>query len=89
MCATIGPGAGWDPGLCDWVIFTMSPLAKGPATKLLAESAFNLPPLPPPEVLNSLGATRWSHWGLREPTRLDYPVHTQIEQMQRQVLARC
>lgn len=57
------------------------------AMKLLAEAAFNLPPLPPPDVLNSLAATRWSHWGLREPTRLDYPVHAQIAQMQNRILS--
>jgi hypothetical protein len=57
------------------------------AMKLLAENAFSLPPLPPPDVLNSLAATRWSHWGMREPRRLDYPVHAQIEQMQGNILA--
>ena len=57
------------------------------AMKLLNESAFNLPPLPPPEVLNSLAATRWNHWGLREPRRLDYPVHSQIELMQGNILS--
>jgi hypothetical protein len=54
---------------------------------LLNESAFNVPPLPPPEVLNSLAATRWNHWGLREPRRLDYPVHSQIELMQSNILS--
>jgi hypothetical protein len=57
------------------------------AMKLLTESAFNLPPLPPPEVLNSLASTRWSHWGLREARRLDYPVHGQIELMQSNILS--
>jgi hypothetical protein len=57
------------------------------AMKLLSESAFNLPALPPPDVLNALAATRWSHWGMREPRRLDYPVHAQIEQMQANVLS--
>ncbi len=57
------------------------------AMKLLAEQAFNLPPLPPPEVLNSLASTHWSHWGMREPRRLDYPVHSQIEMMQANVLS--
>ena len=56
------------------------------AMALLNESAFNVPPLPPPEVLNSLASTRWSHWGLREPRRLDYPVHGQIELMQGNIL---
>ena len=57
------------------------------AMKLLAEAAFNLPPLPPPDVLNSLAATRWSHWGLREPSRLDYPVHSQMELLQSRILS--
>lgn len=57
------------------------------AMKLLAEGAFNLPALPPPEVLNALAATRWSHWGMREPSRLDYPVHGQIELMQSRILS--
>ncbi|MGE5195134.1 MAG: zinc-dependent metalloprotease, partial [Deltaproteobacteria bacterium] len=57
------------------------------AMKLLAESAFNLPPLPPPDVLNALASTRWSHWGMREPRRLDYPVHAQIELMQGNILS--
>jgi hypothetical protein len=57
------------------------------AMKLLSESAFNLPPLPPPDVLNALAASRWSHWGMREPRRLDYPVHAQIEQMQANILS--
>lgn len=56
------------------------------AMKLLSEAAFNLPPLPPPDVLNSLASTRWSHWGMREPRRLDYPVHSQIEQFQAMIL---
>jgi hypothetical protein len=57
------------------------------AMKLITEAAFNLPPLPPPEVLNSLASTRWSHWGMREPRRLDYPVHGQIEQWQSAILS--
>jgi Met-zincin/Domain of unknown function (DUF5117) len=57
------------------------------AMKLLVDSAFNTPALPPPEVLNALAATRWSHWGLREPRRLDYPVHGQIELFQSNILS--
>jgi hypothetical protein len=57
------------------------------AMKLLNEAAFQLPALPPPDVLNSLASTRWSHWGLREPRRLDYPVHGQIELMQGNILS--
>ncbi len=57
------------------------------AMKLLADSAFNIPTLPPPEVLNSLASTRWSHWGMREPRRLDYPVHGQVELFQSMILS--
>ncbi|MSR60418.1 MAG: DUF5117 domain-containing protein [Planctomycetaceae bacterium] len=57
------------------------------AMKLIVDSAFNLPPLPPPEVMNSLASTRWSHWGLREPSRLDYPIHDTIGRMQGRILS--
>ncbi|HEY3966497.1 MAG TPA: zinc-dependent metalloprotease [Planctomycetaceae bacterium] len=57
------------------------------AMKLINDSAFHLPALPPPDVLNSLASTRWSHWGLREPRRLDYPVHGQIDLMQGNILS--
>jgi len=55
------------------------------AMKLLNESAFKLPDLPV-DVMNFLAVTRWSHWGLREPNRLDYPIHDQIGMMQGRVL---
>ncbi|MBI3863208.1 MAG: zinc-dependent metalloprotease [Planctomycetia bacterium] len=57
------------------------------AMKLINESAFHLPALPPPDVLNALASTRWSHWGLREPRRLDYPLHSQIDLMQGNILS--
>ncbi|MGQ0637372.1 MAG: zinc-dependent metalloprotease [Planctomycetaceae bacterium] len=56
------------------------------AMKLLVDAAFNVPTLPPPDVLNALAATRWSHWGLREPSRLDYPIHETISRMQSRIL---
>jgi hypothetical protein len=58
------------------------------AMKLLSDSAFNVAPLPPPDVLNSLASTRWSHWGFREPGRLDYPLHEFISRMQEQIVSR-
>jgi hypothetical protein len=58
------------------------------AMKLLTENAFQLPPLPPPDVLNSLAVSRWSQWGMREPARLDFPIHDQILNFQSQILAR-
>ena len=36
----------------------------------------------PPALLNQLAPTRWSHWGVRAPTRLDYPVSDRILAMQ-------
>ncbi|MGD9853933.1 MAG: zinc-dependent metalloprotease [Planctomycetaceae bacterium] len=38
------------------------------------------------DLLNHLAATRWSHWGLSEPTRLDYPIHETISRLQSAVL---
>lgn len=56
------------------------------AMKLLTDSAFNLPPLPPPDVLNSLASSRWNHWGTRDVSRLDYPVTGQFATAQNQIL---
>ncbi len=35
-----------------------------------------------PTLLNSLAATRWTHWGSPEIRRIDYPIHDQISQLQ-------
>ena len=40
----------------------------------------------PPDVLNYLAASRWSHWGQRDVTRLDYPIHDNVLRMQSMVL---
>jgi hypothetical protein len=57
------------------------------ALKLLAERVFNDKPFNfPPELYNHLAATRWNHWGVREPDRLDYPVHDVIAMWQGRVL---
>lgn len=42
-----------------------------------------------PAVLNSLAATRWSHWGSPEIRRIDYPIHGQIAQFQTGMLNFC
>lgn len=55
------------------------------AMKLLTETAFN-PPSIPADVLNYLASTRWSHWGINEPTRLDYPIHDTVLKMQSRIL---
>jgi len=57
------------------------------ALKLLSERVFNDKPFNfPPELYNHLAATRWNHWGVREPDRLDYPVHDVIAMWQSRVL---
>lgn len=55
------------------------------AMKLIADSAFSTLSFPP-QVLNYLAATRWSHWGLREVNRLDYPIHDTVAMMQGRIL---
>jgi hypothetical protein len=55
------------------------------AMKLLNETAFATQTYPP-ELLNFLAATRWSHWGIREYTRLDYPIHEFVGRMQGMLL---
>ena len=40
----------------------------------------------PPDVLNYLAASRWSHWGQRDVTRLDYPIHDNVLRMQSMVV---
>jgi len=36
----------------------------------------------PPSLLNQLAPTRWLHWGVNAPTRLDYPLSARILAMQ-------
>jgi len=56
------------------------------AMKLLQDTAFQAPAIPP-DLLNHLASTRWSHWGIREPMRLDYPIHDTMLNMQIRILA--
>lgn len=57
------------------------------ALKLLSERIFNDKPFAfPPSLYNYLAATRWSHWGVREPERTDYAVHDVILMWQQRVL---
>ncbi|MBF2065372.1 MAG: zinc-dependent metalloprotease [Calothrix sp. C42_A2020_038] len=56
-------------------------------TKLLdyvfAENAFNFSP----QLLNQLAPSRWQHWGHAIPiSRLDYPIHSRIFNLQSNVL---
>ncbi len=59
--------------------------AQRQAMDLLVETTFASPAFDG-GLLNYLAATRWSHWGIDEPNRLDYPIHETIARMQRAVL---
>lgn len=56
------------------------------AMKLLARTAFGTPEYDP-RLLNSLAPSRWSHWGMQNLTRLDYPIHDVVSLMQEMLLA--
>jgi Met-zincin/Domain of unknown function (DUF5117) len=50
---------------------------------VFAENVFNFSP----QLLNQLAPSRWQHWGNYIPTsRLDYPIHGRIFEMQSQIL---
>lgn len=51
------------------------------AMKLLTETALS-PMSFDPQLLNSLAASRWSHWGMRDTSRVDYPIHDNVANMQ-------
>jgi hypothetical protein len=55
------------------------------AMDLLVESTFASPEYEA-DTLNHLAATRWSHWGIDEPSRLDYPIHETVARMQTMVV---
>ncbi len=52
--------------------------------RAFADRAFNFAP----ELLNSLAPERWYHWGVYEPGRIDFPVHSQVLSVQTQALRR-
>ena len=57
------------------------------ALQLLGEKVFSDKPFAfPPELYNYLASTRWNHWGVREPERLDFAVHDVILMWQQRVL---
>jgi hypothetical protein len=59
------------------------------AIDLLATEMFGAKPFSfPPELYNQLAASRWSHWGVQEVDREDYPVHETILMWQDRVLGR-
>ena len=39
-----------------------------------------------PKLLNYLPATHWTHWGIIEPYRLDYPIYEYVATMQGMIL---
>lgn len=56
------------------------------AMKLLTETA--LAPMSfDPQLLNSLAASRWSHWGMRDTPRVDYPIHDNVGNMQARLVS--
>jgi hypothetical protein len=55
------------------------------AMKLVIDGAFASPKIDGPS-LNYLAASRWSHWGITEMSRLDYPIHKTVEMMQSRIL---
>ena len=65
----------------------VDPAQQRAAMKLMAEVAFVAPKYEP-QLLNSLAATRWSHWGVSEASRVDYPIHENVALMQNRVLSR-
>jgi hypothetical protein len=50
---------------------------------VFGEKAFEFPP----ELYNLLSDTHWSHWGIREPLRQDYPVRDTMLAWQARVLS--
>jgi hypothetical protein len=53
--------------------------------KLVADHVFRAPGYDP-KLLNYLPATHWSHWGIIEPYRLDYPIYEYVATMQGMIL---
>jgi hypothetical protein len=56
------------------------------AMKLITDTTFS--PLSfDPATLNSLAASRWSHWGMQDASRVDYPIHDNVAQMQSRLIS--
>ncbi|MFN6191125.1 MAG: zinc-dependent metalloprotease [Planctomycetia bacterium] len=59
------------------------------ALALLEQQMFAAGPFSfPPELYNQLVASRWLHWGTRDPDRDDYPVHEVMLMWQDRVLGK-
>jgi hypothetical protein len=70
--------------------FAVAPTAKQrEALEFLKQRAFSDKAFDfSPELLNSLAPERWLHWGVREPSRLDYPIHERVLLVQTRALGR-
>lgn len=64
----------------------VDPAQQRAAMKLLGETALASQKYDP-QLLNSLAATRWRHWGITEASRIDYPIHANVSLMQTRVLS--
>jgi len=64
----------------------VEPAQQRAAMKLLGDTALSSPKYDP-QLLNSLAASRWRHWGVTEPSRVDYPIHQNVGQMQSRILS--
>ncbi|WP_231943658.1 zinc-dependent metalloprotease [Aeoliella mucimassa] len=57
------------------------------ALKFVCENMFSAEPFNfSPEIYDKLAASHWSHWGVSETTRYDYPAHDAILMWQERVL---
>ncbi|MFM7071626.1 MAG: zinc-dependent metalloprotease, partial [Planctomycetota bacterium] len=65
----------------------IDPKLQRDALSLLEQSILSDKPFQfPPDLLNRLAATNWSHWGMTSPARKDYSVHDVALQWQDMVL---
>jgi len=65
----------------------VDPTQQRAAMKLINEQVFSSPKFEP-QLLNSLAATRWSHWGQSNGGQIDFAIHDTIARFQSQVLSR-
>lgn len=57
------------------------------ALEILEKQVFSDDPFQfPPELYNHLAMSRWSHWGVSQPMRLDIPAHEVISMWQDRIL---
>ena len=65
----------------------VEPAKQRAALQYLNETIFNDSFFPlKPDLLNRLAPSRWSHWGVTLPLRLDYPIHDRIRSEQESTL---